>query len=161
MSEPRRRPPIIDAAAFAPPAPTTPGRRGNAQHHPPLPGPNRSVVVKINADLLDKLRVLCKIKRMSVTDALLSAHLDIGEDVQQALRPTRSDQHRVALGLPQTSTRDRLGPGKPLSLWLTPFALAELDAAAASANVTRRRYLTALLTKLLTPTNTPDEETGT
>ncbi len=156
MNERRRRPPIIDAEAFTPPVDTTPGRRRNTQEHAPLPGPNRSVVVKVNAELLNGLRTHCKNKRMSVTDAVLSAHLNIGKDVQQALRPTPSDQHRVALGLPQTSARDRLGPGKPLSLWLTPYALAELDAAAAAANITRRRYITALLTALLKPANTPD-----
>lgn len=162
MSESHRpppRPPTVDAAAFAPPDPATPGRRASPRYPPPLAGPRRSVVVKINADLLDRLRTHCKTAHMSVTDAVLSAHLDAGDDVQKALRPTPEDQRRVALGLPQTSTRVRLGPGKPLSLWLTPPALAELDAAAASANVTRRRYITALLTALLPPTNTPEEHT--
>ena len=117
---PPPRPPTVDAAAFAPPDPATPGRRASPRYPPPLAGPKRSVVVKINADLLDRLRTHCKTAHMSVTDAVLSAHLDAGDDVQQALRPTPEDQRRVALGLPQTSTRVRLGPGKPLSLWLTP-----------------------------------------
>ena len=45
-----------------------------------------------------------------------------------------------------------LGPGDPLSLWIAPQALARLDSAAANAQITRRRYITALLQTLLADT---------
>ena len=157
MSEqPRQpRPPNVDTAAFAPPDPNTPHDRDGA-HRPPL-GDKRSVVVKIHENLLGRLRDHCAARRMSVTEAVLSAHLEIGENVQQTLRPTDADKARIALGLPPLNSRSPLGPGKPLSLWLGPAALAELDAGAMTTDTTRRRYVTELLTALLTPSDPPAE----
>ncbi len=121
---------------------------------PPM-GDKQSVNIKINEDLLDRLREHCAARRMSTADAVLSAHLEIGGQVQQALHPTDADEERIALGLPPLSNRERLGPGKPLSLWLAPAALAALDDAAVAADTTRRRYVTELLTAHLAPKNPP------
>ena len=117
----------------------------------------RSVVVQINPDLHARFRAHCAASRTSVTDAVLTAHLELSEAVQRQLTPTAEDQARLELGLPPRSTRSRLGAGKPLSLWLTPRALATLDEAATAAQTTRRRYITTLLTRLLDTTeNTPE-----
>ena len=141
----RPGPPRIDAAAFAPPSPSD---------QPPAPAPagsreKSSVVVAVNADLLGELKALCAKTRTSPTEVILTAHLELTEQLQDELKPTPADQRRIALGLPQAAASGRLGPGKPLSLWLSPVALADLDAAAEAVGVTRRRYITALVEALL------------
>ena len=151
MSRPRRPgPPRIDAAAFAPPSPND---------QPPAPAPARSrekssVVVAVNADLLAQLKAHCAKTLQSPTEVVLTAHLELSEQLQDELKPTPADQRRLALGLPQAAASGRLGPGKPLSLWLSPVSLADLDAAAVAVGITRRRYLTALLARLLAAADT-------
>ncbi|MDE0653916.1 MAG: hypothetical protein OXI26_09710 [bacterium] len=86
---------------------------------------------------------------------ILTAHLELSERVQEELKPTPADERRIALGLPHAAASGRLGPGRPLSLWLSTVALAELDAAAEVAGITRRRYLTALVEALLDDADTP------
>ena len=151
MSRPLRPgPPRIDAAAFAPPSPSD---------QPPAPAPARSrekssVVVAVNEDLLAQLKAHCAKTLQSPTEVVLTAHLDLTEQIQDELKPTPADQRRLALGLPQAAASGRLGPGKPLSLWLSPVSLADLDAAAEAVGITRRRYLTALLARLLAAADT-------
>ena len=155
MSEPRGprdRPPNVDAAAFTPPDPNAPCAP------PPAAGKHKSVVITINAPLLAALRTYCATRQESITAAVLTAHVEAGEEVQQALQPTDDDKDYVALGLAPRRSRGRLGSGKPLSLWLNPAALAALDTAAQAANVTRRRYVTELLTALLHPDTAPAEQ---
>ena len=142
---PRPGPPRMDAAAFAPPNPDT-------QPPPPAPALARkksSVVVDVEADLLARLRAHCTQARTSPTEMILTAHLELTEQLQAELEPNPTDQRRVALGLPRAAASRRLGPGKPLSLWLSSVALADLDAAADAAGITRRRYVTALVEALL------------
>ena len=151
MSVPRRPgPPRIDAAAFAPPRPSD-------RPVAPPPGASRkkSVVVLVDVDLLVRLRARCATWRRSPSEVILTAHLDLAERLGEELRPTAADQRRVALGLPQGAAMRRLGPGKPLSLWLSPVSLAELDAAAEVAGITRRRYITALVEALLARAEEP------
>ena len=151
MSRTRRPgPPRIDAAAFASPSPND---------QPPAPAPARSrekssVVVAVNEDLLAQLKAHCAKTLQSPTEVVLTAHLELSEQLQDELKPTPADQRRIALGLPQAAASTRLGPGKPLSLWLSPVSLADLDAAAEAVGITRRRYLTALLARLLAAANT-------
>ena len=150
MSRPRPGPPRIDAAAFAPPSPND---------QPPAPAPARSrekssVVVAVNEDLLAQLKAHCAKTLQSPTEVVLTAHLELSEQLQDELKPTPADQRRLALGLPQAAASGRLGPGKPLSLWLSPVSLADLDAAAVAVGITRRRYLTALLARLLAAADT-------
>ena len=151
MSRPRRPgPPRIDAAAFAPPSPSD---------QPPAPATARSrekssVVVAVNEDLLAQLKAHCAKTLQSPTEVILTAHLELSEQLQDELKPTPADQRRIALGLPQAAASGRLGPGKPLSLWLSPVSLADLDAAAEAVGITRRRYLTALLARLLAAADT-------
>ena len=95
------------------------------------------MVVIINADLLAQLRSHCAKTRTSPTEVILTAHLELAEQLQDELKPTPADQRRIALGLPQAAASGRLGPGKPLSLWLSAVALADLDAAADAVGVTR------------------------
>ena len=149
---PMRRPgpPRIDAAAFAPPSPSD---------QPPAPAPARSrekssVVVAVNEDLLAQLKAHCAKTLQSPTEVILTAHLELSEQLHDELKPTPADQRRIALGLPQAAASGRLGPGKPLSLWLSPVSLADLDAAAEAVGITRRRYLTALLARLLAAADT-------
>ena len=149
MSRPRPGPPRIDAAAYAPP---TPRRRPATRQ--PGPATKKSVVVSVDADLLAELKAHCATTRMSPTEVILTAHLELSEQVQDALKPTPADERRIALGLPQAAVSGRLGPGKPLSLWLSSVPLADLDAAAAAVGITRRRYLTALLEALLDDADT-------
>ena len=140
----------MDAAAFAP---ANPGDR------PPNPAPSRekkkSVVVSIDPRLLARFRSHCAETRQSPTEVILTAHLNSGDAVQRALRPTEADRRRIALGLPHAAASGHLGPGKPLSLWLSATAVAELTAAAKSVGVTRRRYLTELVAAALAAANTP------
>ena len=151
MSRPRRPgPPRIDAAAFAPPNP------GDRPHGPPpvTTTPKSSVVV-VNADLLARFRSHCAAIGESPTNAILAAHVELGEQVQDALKPTAADRRRITLGVPQAAASARLGPGNPLSLWLSPTSVAELTAAAAGTGISRRRYITALIETLLTGTDDP------
>ena len=154
MNRPRRPgPPRIDAAAFAPP---------NPAERPPDPPPataepKSSVVVIINADLLARLRAHCAATNQSPTEAILTVHVGFGAAVQGALKPTDADRRRLGLGLPQAAASGRLGPGKPLSLWLAATSVAELTAAAAGVGVTRRRYVTALVEALLAGASPPAE----
>ena len=143
-------PPRVDAAAFAPPNPS--GRPAA-----PQPGAARktTVVVSVDAALLVRLRTRCATWRRSPTEVILTAHLELAERLGEELRPTISDQRRIALGLPQAAASRRLGPGKPLSLWLSPVSLAELDAAARAVGITRRRYVTALIEALLARADEP------
>ena len=149
MSRTRPGPPRIDAAAFAPPSPS-----GLPATQPPGPASKKSVVVSVDADLLARFRAHCVKTRMSPSEVVLAAHLELTEQLQDELKPTSADQRRIALGLPQAAASGRLGPGKPLSLWLSPVALADLDAAAGAVAITRRRYITALLETLLANTDT-------
>lgn len=148
----RRGLPPMDAAAFAP---------ANPGDQPPDPAPARakkkSVVVFIEEDLLSRLRSHCAATGQSPTEVILIAHLESGDAVRRGLRPTEADRRRVALGLPQVAASGRLGPGKPLSLWLSATSLAELTAAARSVGVTRRRYLTELVAALLAAASHPKE----
>ena len=114
------------------------------------------MVVIINADLLAKLRAHCAATNQSPTEAILTAHVGFGEAVQGALEPTDADRRRLGLGLPQAAASGRLGPGKPLSLWLAATSVAELTAAA-GVGVTRRRYVTALVEALLAGASPPAE----
>ena len=151
MSVPRRSgPPRIDAAAFAPP-------RLSGWPVAPAPGELRkkSVVVLVDADLLVRFRARCVTWGRSPSEVILTVHLDVAERLGEELRPTAADQRRVALGLPQAAAMRRLGPGKPLSLWLSPVSIAELDAAAAAVGITRRRYITALVEALLARAEEP------
>lgn len=148
--------PRIAAAGFAPKYPFGPefeAARG------PVDGAKRSVVVRVNAELLARFKNHCAQHRRSVTDAVLTAHLELGEATQQQLRPTPDDEERISLGLPPRGASERLGPGDPLSLWITPQALDRLDRAAAEAHTTRRRYVTTLLRALLADTDTPPADT--
>ena len=149
MSRTRPGPPRIDAAAFAPPSPS-----GRPATQPPGPATKKSVVVSVDADLLAQLKAHCAKTLQSPTEVVLTAHLELSEQVQDELKPTPADQRRIALGLPQAAASGRLGPGKPLSLWLSPVSLADLDAAAVAVGITRRRYLTALLARLLAAADT-------
>ena len=148
--------PRIAAAGFVPKDPFGPSF---AAARLPVDGPKRSIVVRVNPELLARFRDHCAQNRCSVTDAVLTAHLELGEAAQQQLRPTRDDEERISLGLPPRSTSERLGPGDPLSLWITPQALDRLDRAAAEAHTTRRRYVTTLLRALLADADTPPTET--
>ena len=150
---PRPGPPGIDAAAFAHPNP-----HGGPPTRPPRAARKKSsVVVIINTDLLTKLRAHCAATNQSPTEAILTAHVEFGEAVQGALEPTDADRRRLGLGLPQAAASGRLGPGKPLSLWLAATSVAELTAAAARVGVTRRRYVTALVEALLAGASPPAE----
>lgn len=144
--------PRIAAAGFAPKDPLGPTFEAA---HLSADSPKRSVVVRVNPELLARFRDHCAQNRCSVTDAVLTAHLELGEAAQQQLQPTRDDEERISLGLPPRSTSDRLGPGDPLSLWITPQALDRLDRAAAETRTTRRRYVTTLLQTLLADAERP------
>ena len=119
----------------------------------------RSVVVRVNPELLARFKNHCAQNRCSITDGVVTAHVRLGERVQQRLRPTEEDEERMALGLPQRSMSDRLGPGDPLSLWITPQALNRLDSAAIEVHATRRRYVTTLLQTLLAEAERPPAAT--
>ena len=150
---PRPGPPGIDAAAFAQPNP-----HGGPPNRPPRAARKKlSVVVIINTDLLAHLRSHCAATNQSPTEATLTAHIEFGEAVQGALKPTDADRRRLGLGLPQAAASGRLGPGKPLSLWLAATSVAELTAAAAGVGVSRRRYVTALVEALLAGASPPAE----
>ena len=112
----------------------------------------------INPALREELRVFCAKTRMTITGAVMTAHLECGEKVQQLLQPTDDDKDAVAMGLAPRRSRGRLGPGQPLAMWLTAAMLGSIDDAARSVNVTRRRYVTELLTALLRPTSPPAEQ---
>ena len=149
----RPGPPRVDAAAFAPPHPSD---------HPPVPATSEArkkfaVVVAVDADLLARFRAHCASTRRSPTEVILTAHLQLAEHLQDELQPTPADQQRIALGLPQVAASRRLGPGKPLSLWLSAVSLATLDDAARAVGVTRRRYVTALVAALLAAAGPPTE----
>ena len=155
MSDAPRFPfPRIRGAAFAPQDPLGPAFEAA---HPSNDDSKRSVVVRVNPELLARFKNHCAQNRSSVTDAVLTAHLELGQRIQQQLKPTREDEERIRLGLSPRSTSERLGPGDPLSLWIAPQALARLDSAAANAQITRRRYITALLQTLLA--HTPPTQT--
>ena len=143
-------PPRIDAAAFAPP---------NPSDRPAAPAPGaaskKTVVVSVGEELLVRLRTRCATWQRSPTEVILTSHLELSEQLGEELRPTVSDQRRIALGLPQAAASRRLGPGRPLSLWLSPVSLAELDAAARAVGITRRRYITALIEALLARADEP------
>lgn len=147
----RRGLPPMDAAAFA---------AANPGDQPPKTAPARakkkSAVVFIKEDLLTEFRSLCDATRRSPTEVILTAHLESGDAVRRGLRPTEADRRRIALGLPQVAASGRLGPGKPLSLWLSATSLAELTAAARSVGVTRRRYITELVTAVLAAASSPE-----
>ena len=119
----------------------------------------RSVVVRVNPELLGRFKKHCAQNRCSITDGVMTAHVRLGETVQETLRPTEEDQELIALGLAPRSMSDRLGPGDPLSLWITPQALDLLDSTAAEVGATRRRYVTTLLQVLLDDADTPPADT--
>ena len=119
----------------------------------------RSVVVRVNPELLARFKNHCAQNRRSITDGVLTAHVGLGERVQEKLRPTEEDEERMALGLAPRSMSDRLGPGDPLSLWITPQALDRLDSAATEVGATRRHYVTTLLQTLLAETERPPAAT--
>ncbi len=119
----------------------------------------RSVVVKVNPELLARFKKHCAQNRRSITDGVMTAHVTLGERAQQRLRPNEEDEERMELGFPPRSMSDRLGPGDPLSLWITPQALDRLDSAAAEIGTTRRRYVTTLLETLLDETERPPAAT--
>ena len=148
----RPGPPRVDAAAFAPPHPGD---------HPPVPASSaarkKSTVVAVDADLLARFRAHCASTRRSPTEVILTAHLQLAEQLQDELKPTPADQRRIVLGLPQVAASRGLGPGKPLSLWLSAVSLAALDDAAKGVGVTRRRYVTALVAALLATACPPGE----